>query len=250
VRITQFDVRELAREIAASLDQTETADPAGQARSQAVTNIAVHTERLLEGLDLGGHEEAERPVNRLFVRLSCDQQVAVVEAIIRVATTTKEHTSQLLACSLLDAAGRLDPLLIKIEDVEGLARSADESLRGSAAVLLWQWAESLPGHVPVPLLSRLTQPSTESWYVHAAAKQLLLRRAAARAIFDQMAASRDRDDQGYAVADLLEVAKIEPRAIPGDLVQKLARAPARPLAARAAELLRIAGGVDEDERRR
>jgi hypothetical protein len=42
-----------------------------------------------------------------------------------VATTTKDHTAQLLACSLLEAADRLDPTLIKIEDVEAPARSAD-----------------------------------------------------------------------------------------------------------------------------
>ena len=189
-------------------------------------------------------------MNRLFVHLYRDQQQAAVEAIIRVATTTKDHTSQLLACSLLEAADRLDPMLIKTEDVETLARSADFSLRSSAAVVLWQWAASVPGHVPVPLLARLTQPSTEDWYVHAAAragaKQLLLRRAAARAIFDQMAESLDRDDRDYAAADLLEVAKVEPRAVPVDLAQKLARDDDKFVAARGAELVRTIEDVGED----
>lgn len=138
--------------------------------------------------------------------------------------------------------------------VEALARSADFSLRSSAAVLMWQWAESIPGRVPVPLLARLTQPSTEDWYVHAAAragaKQLLLRRAAARAIFDRMAASRDRDDRYYAVADLLEVAEVEPRAVPADLARKLAADQDESVAAGAAKLLRAVRGVGEDERRK
>ena len=112
-----------------------------------------------------------------------------------MATTTKDHTTQLLGCNLLEAADRLDPMLIKIEDVEALAQSAHFSLRSGAAALLWQWAESNSGRVPVPLLSKLALPSTQDWYVHTAAragaKQLLLRRAAARAIFDRMAASRD-----------------------------------------------------------
>jgi hypothetical protein len=202
----------------------------------------------------GGHEEAERRVNRLFLHLSRNQQQAAAEAIIRVATTVNDHTAQLLACSLLEAADRLDPMLIEIEDVEAMARSAEFSLRGSAAVLMWQWAQSLPGRVPIPLLGRLTQPSTEDWYVHAAAragaKQLLLRRAAARAIFDRMAASRDRDDRAYAAGDLLEVAKTEPRAVPADLARKLAHDQDASVAAEAAKLLRAVGGVEEDERRK
>ena len=184
--------------------------------------------------------------------LSRDQQQAAVEANIHVATTTKDHTSELLACSLLEAADRPDPMLTKIEDVEALARSTDFSLRSSAAVLLWQWAESTPGRVPVPLLARLTQPSAEDWYVHAAAragaKQLLLRRSAARAIFDRMAASRDQEDRHYAATDLLEVAEIEPRAVPADLAQKLARDHDKSVAAQAAKLVSAIKDVGEDER--
>jgi hypothetical protein len=154
-------------------------------------------EQLLGGLELGEHDEAERRVNRLFLPLFRNQQRAAVEALINVATTTQDHTTQLLACSLLEAAARLDPMLIRIDDVEGLARSANFSLRSSAAVLLRQWATSSPGRVPIPLLGRLSQPSTEDWYVHAAAragaKQLLVARGAARAIFDRMAAPSGRN---------------------------------------------------------
>jgi len=192
-------------------------------------------------------------VNRLFLHLSRDQQQATVAEVIRVATTTEDHTCQLVACSLLEAADRLDPMLVKIEDVEAMARSSDFSLRTSAAVLMWQWAESAPGRVPIALLGKLALPSTEDWYVHAAAragaKQLLLRREAARAIFDRMAASRDHNDRDYAVGDLLEVAKTEPRAVPADLARKLARDPDKSVAAQAAKLLSAVDGIGEDERR-
>ena len=250
---TQAGVHQLRSEILEGLARLDAARTAEQSRSQTFPEVVLHVEQLLDGLGLGGHEEAERRVNRLFLHLFRDQQRAAVEAIIRVATTTKDHTSQLLACSLLEAVDRLDPMLIEIGEVEALARSADNSLRSSAAVLMWQWAESIPGRVPVPLLGRLALPSTEDWYVHAAAragaKQLLLRRAAARAIFDRMAASRDRDDLDYAVADLMEVAKIEPRAVPTDLARKLARNEDKSVAARAAKLLHALGGLGEDDRR-
>lgn len=250
----QDAVRQLDSAIREALARLEAARPVGQRRAQAMTDAGLQVEQLLDDLDLGDHEEAERRVNRLFLQLARDQQQAAIEAIIHVAITTKDHTAQLLACSLLEAAGRLDPMLITSKDVENMARSADSSLRSSAAVLMWQWAESIPGRVPIPLLARLTQPSTEDWYVHAAAragaKQLLLRRAAGRVIFDRMAASRDQDDRDYAVADLLEVAEVEPRAVPVDLARKLTADRDESVAARAAKLLRAVHGVREDERRK
>ena len=63
-------------------------------------------------------------------------------ATAAIETTTQDHTTQLLACSPLEAAARLDPMLIRIDDVEGLARSANFSLRSSAAVLLRQVSRS------------------------------------------------------------------------------------------------------------
>jgi hypothetical protein len=249
---THDAVREFGSKILEAIARQDATRTAEQASSQMSADVAWYVEQLLDDLVLGDHEEAERRVNRLFVLLSRDQQQAAVEAIIHVATTTKDHTSELLACSLLEAADRPDPMLTKIEDVEALARSTDFSLRSSAAVLLWQWAESTPGRVPVPLLARLTQPSAEDWYVHAAAragaKQLLLRRSAARAIFDRMAASRDQEDRHYAATDLLEVAEIEPRAVPADLAQKLARDHDKSVAAQAAKLVSAIKDVGEDER--
>jgi hypothetical protein len=245
-------VRQLRGEILEALARLDAARPGEQPRSQTPPDIALHVEQLFEDLGLDEHDKAERRVNRLFLHLSRDQQRVALEAIIHVATTTKDHTTQLLAGNLLEATDRLDPTLIKIEEVEALAGSADFSVRCSAAVLLWQWAESSPGRVPIPLLSKLALPSTEDWYVHlaarAGAKQLLLRRAAARAIFDRMAASRDPSDRDWAVADLLAVAKAEPRAVPPDLARKLARDEDTSVATRATNLVRALDGVGDDER--
>ncbi|MGW2520012.1 esterase/lipase family protein [Streptomyces sp. NPDC001617] len=245
-------VHQIGNAVQEAFTQLDVTDTRGPRRSPPMPDMALQVEALLDGLGLGDHKKAERRVNRLFLPLSRDQHRAAVEAMIWVATTTDDHTTQLLACTLLEAVGRLDPMLIKIEDVEGLARSDGDSLRSSAAVLMWQWADSIPGQVPIPLLGRLTLPSTEDWYVHAparaGAKQLLLRRAAARAIFDRMAASRDQDDRDYAVVDLLQVAAVEPRAVPADLARKLARDQDKSVATRAAELLRLVDGVGEADR--
>src|SRR5918995_2124073 len=200
-------LREVGREIRDSFARLEGARSGEQRVAESLADAVLRIEQLLQGLELGDHEEGERRVHRLFLHLSRDQQRAAVEAIMNVATSTTDDVARLLACSLLEAADRLDPLLVKPEEVDALARATDFSVRSSAAMLMWQRAESDPGRVPVSLLARLTQPSTEDWYVHAAAragaKQLLLRRAAARAIFDRMAASSDGDDRHYAVGDLL-----------------------------------------------
>jgi hypothetical protein len=65
-----------------------------------------------------------------------------------------------------------------------------------------------------------------------------------------MAASSDGDDRHYAVGDLLEVAEIEPRAVPGDLAEQLAADQDESVAAEAAKLLRAIRDVDEAERRK
>jgi hypothetical protein len=217
-------VKELSRQLSDVLGRLEAATPQ-QVASQPGVPSELHVEQLLEALSLGEHDEAERRVNRLFIRLSHDQQRAAVKAMISVAATTGDHTTQLVACSLLEAADRLDPTLTEIQDVEAFARSGDFSLRSSAAVPMWQWAESSPGRVPVSLLAKLALPSVEDWHVHAtvrAGAKQLLRCLAARAIFDEMVASADREDRDYAVGDLLQVATVEPRAVPLDLAEMLA----------------------------
>lgn len=82
----------------------------------------------------------------------------------------------------------------------------------------------------------------------AAARQLLLSREAAREIFERMAASQDRHDRDYAVGDLLEVARVEPRAVPRDLAVKLARDEDKGVAERGVELLLMLQGLPYEER--
>lgn len=117
---------------------------------------------------------------------------------------------------------------------------------------MWQWAENRPGRVPLPLLGRLARPS-EDWYVHAAAragaKQLMLCRASARIVFDFMAASPNPVDRQYAVSDLLEVARKEPRAVPAELAASLAGDPDESVASAGAELVRAIAGLDDEDRR-
>jgi hypothetical protein len=66
----QDAVREIGTQIREALDRLDSARPAEQPRSQPMTDVALYVEQLLDGLDLGEHEEAERRVNRLFLPLS------------------------------------------------------------------------------------------------------------------------------------------------------------------------------------
>ena len=211
-------------------------------------------EELFHRLGLGEHEKAASRVYAKFILLARRDQEAIVESVAYIATTTDSHERELIACSLLEAMDRLDPTLITIDLVESMATSGDFSLRSSAAVLLWQWAQANPGRVPVPLLGRLALPSIEDWYVHSAAragaKQLLLRRYEARAIFELMAASKDPTDRQYAASDLLEVALEEPRAVPVDLVKSLSGDADEHVASTAARITDAIAKVDDQERTR
>lgn len=228
-------------------------DPAarrpGREPSSEVKNL---TAALFDGLGLGEHDKAERRVYAGFLTLSRQDQEAVVDEIAWIAMTTVDQEREFVACSLLEAADRLDPTLVKIEIVEAMATAGDFMLRSSAAVLLWQWAETSPGRVPVALLGRLARPTAEDWYVHSAAragaKQLMLRRASARIVFDVMAASQDQVDRQYAVSDLLEVAKQEPRAVPAELAEALANDTDDSVTSSAAELMRAIAHVGDQER--
>jgi hypothetical protein len=63
-----------------------------------------------------------------------------------------------------------------------------------------------------------------------------------------MAASRDPNDHDWAIADLLAVAKTEPRAVPPDLAWKLARDENPSVAAGATKLLRALDGIGDEDR--
>jgi hypothetical protein len=224
-------------------------------QSPELPDIDRYVAECFDGLNIDEHEKAERRIAQLFQQLTRTEQRAVVEAILHVVTSSTDHATQLVGCALQEAADRLDPTLITIEDIEaldGAPQAPGNSPRGSAAVLLWQWAESNPGRVPVPLLSKLAQPSKQDWYVHsparAGAKQLLLVRPSAQAIYDIMASSQDPNDRSYAVTDLVEVAKIEPRVVPIHLARRLAVDDEESVAAHGTKLLRMLSGITDADR--
>ena len=262
LRATQSDIRRLitvveegfARQAAAvTATVLPPAAPTAALPAAARTaDLALRIEQLLIGLNLDDHDEAEHRIGQLFLPLDRADQKVFVDALLQEATSTPDHTTLLLASNLIQAADRLDPTLIEVEQVEALAASQDRSVRSCAAELLWQWAQHQPGRVPVPLLSRLAMPSQEDWYVHAPARAgactLLLHRAAARQVFDRMVASRDEEDRTRAASDLLNVAKVEPRAVPKDLANALARDRDPKIAARGRELLAALEHLEERAR--
>jgi len=136
--------------------------------------------------------------------------------------------------------------------MEELANSEDFTKRSSAAMLLWERAEVAPAEVPLGLLGRLLLPSSEDWYVQApamaAAKQLLLHRRAARIVFDNLAASKDPEDRYAVAAALLDIAHVDPMAVPHDLAKSLAADGDELVAAKAREVLKAIVERREDER--
>ncbi len=209
---------------------------------------------LLLGLDLGDHEEAGRRVYRLLRGLPAAEHPRVVSELVKFATETSDHGDELVACSLVEAADRLDPALVGTAMIETLASSRDFSLRSCAAVLLWQKAQNAPYQVPISILGRLARPASEDWYVQApamaAVKQLMLTRADARQILDDLATEGDRDERYAVAADLLDLATVSGTAVPADLVQRLIRDPDAAVAAKAAEAGRVISDVSDEDRRR
>ena len=65
-----------------------------------------------------------------------------------------------------------------------------------------------------------------------------------------MATSKDSEDRKYAVSDLLEIAKQEPRAVPVDLAVSLNNDTDKSVASTAAKLVDAIANVDDQERAR
>jgi hypothetical protein len=79
----------------------------------------------------------------------------------------------------------------------------------------------------------------------AATKQLLLRRRAARIIFDELAQSDDPDDRYAVAAALIDLASVDPTAVPQDLATKLAGDGNDLVAGKAQELIAMLGDHTE-----
>lgn len=209
---------------------------------------------LIDGLELGDHEEATRRVYALLLTERRAAQETTVEQLRQFLHDAGSQGTDRVhrASSILEAINRLDSSLVPIEAIEELAAADDVAKRMSSAMLLWDRAEVAPEEVPLGLLGRLALPSAEDWYVHApamaATKQLLLRRRAARTIFDRLAGSEDPEDR-FAVAEaLLDVAGVDITAVPRDLADRLAGDEDELVATKARDVLAAIGEQAEHER--
>jgi hypothetical protein len=250
-RLDVNDVAPVARLIVRQLDSwgvTGAEQPAPRAPSERPVAVS----ELIEGLGLGEHDEAERRAYRLLSSKSRAAHQATVAQLWQYVRDSDDTDQTLRAGSVLEAVNRLDPSLIGTGMIEALANSSDFSTRSSAATLLWDRAEAAPATVPLGLLGRLARPATEDWYVQApamaAAKQLLLRRRAARIIFDDLAKSPHSEDRYSAANALLDVAQFDIGAMPRDLAEALSQDGDELVAAKGREALEAIAGRPEEER--
>lgn len=198
--------------------------------------------KMIAGLGLGDHEEATRRAFALLRNETRSAQETGVERLVRFLRQASSDGDQIYrASSVLEAINRLDSSLISIKVIEELSESDSFSKRSTAAYLLWDRAKVAPNDIPLGLLSRSAVPSTEDWYVQApaiaATKQLLLRRRAARIVFDGLARSTYAADCLAVAVALIDIMNVDPRAVPGDLPQALANDPDEQVAMAAGQLV-------------
>jgi predicted flap endonuclease-1-like 5' DNA nuclease len=208
---------------------------------------------LIQGLGLGDYDNATLRAYALMRVESRESQKTVVARLVRFLRGSQpDNKDTLIAGSVLESISQLDPSLVPIEAIEELAGSADYSTRSIAATLLWDRAKVAPADVPLGLLGRLALPAREDWYVQApamaAAKQLLLHRRAARIVFDVLAASDDSDDRHAVASALLDVARVDPTAVPSDLADRLARDEERLVMMKATEVLAVLRDADDEQK--
>lgn len=211
-------------------------------------------EQLFEGIQLGEHEKAEDRLRRLFAHITKNDQVRVAQTIFnRLLAAPADGNEVHVAASFLEACSRLDPSLVPMEWVERLAHSQIVQHRMSAAMTLWDLAETLPGVVPIDLLVRLAKPSTEDWYVYApaleAAKQLALTRKSAVRIIGDLGHSVSAEDRHAAIGAFEDLARVDPLLIPDEMVAPLANDSDEAVAGAAHALLAVLRGITEEERR-
>ena len=209
---------------------------------------------LIDGLELGDYDEANRRAFELLSTEGRKAAEATVEDLRQFLTgpSLMDNEAMLLAGSILESMHQFDPPLVSAELIEELASSDDFSARSIAAQLLWDRAEVAPGDVPLGLLGKLALPSKEDWYVQApamaAVKALLLRRRSARMILDKLATSEDPEDRYAVAAALLDVAQIDQWAAPLDLAEKLSTDNNELVSAKGREVLEAIGPRSSDKR--
>jgi hypothetical protein len=208
---------------------------------------------LFEGVGLGDHDKAEAKLRVLFGRTTKTDQRRVVGGIFEHAMSLPEDGADIhVVTSFLEAAARLDPALIEMAWIEQLTRSEITQHRMSAAMMLWDLAVTVPGVVPLDLVAKLAKPATEDWYVFApalgATKQLALTRRSALDVILDLGRSLKADDRDYAVAALVDLARVDPALIPIEPVKRLAHDTDSSIADRATALLETLRNVSDAER--
>lgn len=208
---------------------------------------------LFEGVGLGDHDKAEAKLRVLFGRTTKSDQRRVVGGIFEHAMSLPEDGAGIhVVTSFLEAAARLDPALVEMAWIEQLTMSEITQHRMSAAMMLWDLAVTVPGVVPLDLVAKLAKPATEDWYVFApalgATKQLALTRRSALDVILDLGRSLKADDRDYAVAALVDLARVDRALIPIEPVERLAHDTDSSVADRAAALLERLRKVSDVER--
>ena len=209
-------------------------------------------EALLAGLPPGEHDEARGRIYRLLRDRPADRRRWIVGELHREIMESDDHDRALAAAALLEAACRLDPVLVPVEMVETLATHPRYPARSCAANLLRDRATVAPGDVPLEILGRLAAPGVEDWFfwapAMAAVQELVLRRPDAYVIFESLAASDDLHDRHAVAQALLGVAGVKPAAVARHLAERLAADPDPLIAAKAQEIITAIAHVTDRER--
>lgn len=208
---------------------------------------------LFEGIQIGDHDRAESRIRQLFGVTTKSDQSRVAHGIFDYAMAARPDGKDIhVATSFLEACMRIDPTLVKTSWIEQLAESSVVQHRMGAAMILWGLAETIPGIVPLDLISKLAKPSSEDWYVFApalgAAKQLSLTRKSALRLILDLTRSLSADDRDAAVRALADIAKVDPAVIPIEPVERLTHDSDSGIAASAGELLSRIRMISDDDR--
>lgn len=210
-------------------------------------------QRLFHRVGIGDHEIAEGRLRQLFSVLAKTDQRRVAKGVFEYVMSVSGGNDDVhVSTSFLEGIARIDPALVPIEWVEQLAGSAVVQHRMSAAMQLWDLAETAPGIVPIDLVIKLAKPATEDWYVYSpaitAAKQLALTRRSALDILLDLGRSTDAEDRLAAVEALTDVARVNPALIALRPVQQLCADEDESVSGAARKLLPIIENVSEKDR--
>lgn len=191
--------------------------------------------------------------SEINARTKAEQQ-AFVESMLQVVRTADRWEHRGIAGHVLEAVEELDVGLLSNEVIEELGLDADETVRMSAAVILFLRARQAPGLVPIDLVTRLARPSAESWYVFTPAlnalKVLSMSRPEAMVSIAALAMSTNRDDREYAASALQAIARIRPQVVPVDAVRGLMADGDPSVAELGARVWKMVKDIPEDERNR